>query len=106
MESFILATIRSLRKALCKFDDFGSDADIPNGKEIINLLFVPLETLDDKAKNVTRHFILAFTLFGKEVDVYRMHLPANLSYDTFSYEVLKQLLEEKKMQNRKVFWWP
>jgi NADPH:quinone reductase-like Zn-dependent oxidoreductase len=87
-------------------DAFGSDADIPNGKkEIINLLYVPPETLDDKAKNVTRHFILAFTLFGKEVDVYRMHLPANPSHYAFSihsYEMLEQLLKEKKMQHTKV----
>jgi NADPH:quinone reductase-like Zn-dependent oxidoreductase len=88
-------------------DAFGSDSDIPIGKkkEIINVLYVPSEQLDDKAKSVARHSILSYSLLGKEVTVYGIHLPANPSAREFSihsFEMLERLLKEKKIQHQKV----
>ena len=86
---------------------FGSDSDIPEGKkkELINLLYIPLGALDEKAASVTRFKILAYTMFGVEVIVYGVHLVVSWSDYTFSirsYEMLERLLEEKKIQHQKV----
>jgi NADPH:quinone reductase-like Zn-dependent oxidoreductase len=87
-------------------DSFGSDSDIPKGKkkELVNLLYIPPGTLDEKANSVTRYSLLAYSMFGKEFTAYRVHMPAmpsHYAYSKHSYELLERLLKEKKIQPQK-----
>jgi threonine dehydrogenase-like Zn-dependent dehydrogenase len=97
-----LDTISEKGTTQLMIDAFGSDSDIPNGKkkELINILYVPPKALDEKAQSVTRTFLLAYTMMGKEFTAYRMHMPANPAHYAFSihsYELLERLLEDKKI---------
>jgi len=87
-------------------DAFGSDLEVPAGVKKISITNpVKPEELDDKAKGVDIQMGFLYTLFGKDVTVYGVHLDASAEDYAFSkktYALLEQLLAEKKLQPLKV----
>lgn len=87
-------------------DSFGDDTTLPQGvkKEVVLLVGAPSD-LDEKAKTVAFHPILAYALLGKAVTVYGMDLPADTTAREFSihsFELLERLLREKKLKHQRV----
>ena len=87
-------------------DTFGSDLEVPAGAKKISITNpVKPEELDDKAKGVDIQMGFLYTLFGKEVTVYGVHLDASAEDYAFSkktYALLEQLLAENKIEPLKV----
>jgi NADPH:quinone reductase-like Zn-dependent oxidoreductase len=86
-------------------DALGCDPDIPVSKKKEVVLLLPPGELDEKANSVTRHLLQTYTLFGKEVTSYGAVLPANpadYAFSIHSYEVLEQLLTERKLRHQNI----
>jgi NADPH:quinone reductase-like Zn-dependent oxidoreductase len=86
-------------------DALGCDPDIPASKKKEIVLLLPPGELDEKANSVTRHLLQTYTLFGKEVTSYGAVLPANpadYAFSIHSYEVLEQLLTERKLRHQNI----
>lgn len=87
-------------------DAFADDADVPQGKkkEMVVLLPIP-EDLDDKAKSVTCHFIIAGSLLGREMKVWDFVVPADkvaYEFSIHSYGLLEHLLQDRKLQHHRL----
>lgn len=86
-------------------DAFGSDIPAGKKKEVLTILKVRRERLGENAKDVEIHYILAYTLLGKEITAYGWHLPASpkdYEFSLHSFGLLNKLIKEKKLQSQRV----